>query len=135
MTLRTTALGLILCCGPTTSALADDGLDIQYRVTAYQPTPSGSDVTLELTIQNHGEGDLRDVRLTSADPALALNPQTTAIHLGTVAVGNSAVMRWRVLSPVAAEYLLSGTPLAFNADAVRDGQRVAFPVYSVEVGQ
>ncbi len=121
----TMAVCLSLCA---TSALADVAVFATHNIVSAVEDAAGTQVTIDVTVRNDGEA-LSGLNLMTMDPFFAVD-RAPAIEVGTLAEGETRVIRWTTNSPYAPEFFNDPFVLAFQGIASATAGEQAFPVVS-----
>jgi len=118
---------VVLGCG---SAHAQDHVTVSYQLISNNANGGGSQVSLELTISNHGDSDLHRLELVSTDYGLGdsiLHP----IRVEALPVNGAISVVWSLESLRSNHLFDTGLPLNFIASGKKQaGEIVSIPVIS-----
>lgn len=126
----TLALCFSLCATATQAQVA---VVASHRVIDVFTDSTSTQVTIDITLRNTGEA-LESMTMTSLEPYFT-EGQIVTVDIGSLAEGETRVVRWVTRSLFAPEFFVDPHMLAFHGSASAASGVQAFPVVSDEEAQ
>ena len=113
------------------SANAAGKLEVKHWVISSENSGSYQSIHIKLEINNLGDKDLHNVKLSPSDSIFSVSQQDSQINVGNLPAMGQSIVDWSFDTPAAEGYFSSGMPLFFILKAKQDnGDKIEFPVYS-----
>ena len=130
--LKYTLIAILILFGSAANASSD--IEIKHAVIAYEPIGNMNQISLSLVIDNIGDIDFHNVKISPSGNDYALD-EDTIITIGNLPVMGQSVIQLTAKTPRSASYFQSGFPVFFHITAKNDnGQQIEIPVYSNKGG-
>jgi len=123
------AIFMVLAAMLFSASIANAGqITATHTVVSQQQTANGSDVTLNITMNNQGSISLSNITLTLMEPMGLDGPDSNVLSLGSLTAGTSVSFSWSIsiLDPE-----MQPLPLMIEASGTDvNGNAVHFPLLS-----
>jgi len=111
------------------SAQAAGSVTATHSVISQQSTANGTNVTLNITLNNQSATPLVNVTLEMVDLTLWATPGTNVLNVGNLSAGQTINIAWHIAST--APSYIAGAPLSVLLKALdANGQPVEFSIMS-----